>query len=56
MLWLILAIVIAATIIIVLKMPSDPENYKKCKFCKKTIKIESARCRHCKELLIEYGP
>ncbi len=56
MLWLIFGIVIAATIIIVLMLPSDPENYKKCKFCKRSIKIETVKCRHCKKLLIEYPP
>ena len=41
MLWLILAIAIATTLFIALRMPSDPENYKKCKFWKKSIKIET---------------
>lgn len=54
MLWLIFGIVIAVTIFIALRMPSDPENYKKCKFCGKSIKIETVKCRYCRELLIEY--
>lgn len=56
MLWLILAIVIAASIFIALNLPSNSEDYKKCQFCRKTIKIESVKCRYCKKLLIEYPP
>ncbi|MGE3466897.1 MAG: hypothetical protein AB7J13_08180 [Pyrinomonadaceae bacterium] len=56
MLWLIIVIVVAAAIFIALKLPSDPENYKKCRFCNKSIKIESVKCRYCKKLLIEYPP
>lgn len=54
MLWIIFGIVIAATIIIALNLPSDPENWKKCEFCNKRIKIETVKCRYCKKLLIEY--
>jgi len=56
MLWLILGVVIATTLFIALRMPSDPENYKKCKFCRKSIKIETVKCRYCKKLQIEYPP
>jgi hypothetical protein len=51
-LFIILALIVfAITIYVGIAVPFDSENYKKCKYCKKSIKIESARCRYCKKLL-----
>ena len=48
----IVVIVIVSVLVVSLNMPFDKDNYKKCQFCRKTIKIESATCRYCKKYLL----
>lgn len=53
MLWLIIGVVILSVGLVPLFLGLD-DNYtrKKCKYCGKSIKIESAKCRYCKKYLL----
>jgi hypothetical protein len=54
MLFVILGVVIIAAIIVPIFLMTDNEyTQKKCKFCKRSIKIESAKCRYCKKYLLD---
>ena len=54
MLFVIIGIVLVVIIVVPIFFMTD-DNYtrKKCKFCRKSIKIESATCRYCKKYLLE---
>ena len=56
MIILILLIAIAVVIsglVIILFLPFDSENYKKCQHCFQKVKIESVVCKYCKKDLVE---
>lgn len=56
MLLILTILVILATIggiIAVAFLPGDPENYKKCQNCNKSVKIESVVCKFCKKDLVD---
>jgi len=46
-------IAVLGGIIVVAVLPDDPENYKKCQHCKKSVKIESVVCKYCRKQLVE---
>ena len=53
MLWLIIGIVVLVSGLVPIFLTSDSKyTHKKCKFCRKSIKIESATCRYCKKYLL----
>jgi hypothetical protein len=55
MLWIIIGIVALSALLVPLLLPMDSQyTHKKCKFCRKSIKVEEARCRYCKKVLIDY--
>jgi hypothetical protein len=54
MLFVIIGLVVLAAILIPLFFSMDSKyTHKKCKFCRRSIKIESATCRYCKKYLLE---
>ncbi len=54
MLWVILGIVVLVTLLVPVFFSMDSKyTHKKCKFCRKSIKIESAKCRYCKKYLLD---
>ena len=54
MLLIILGIVILAAIFVPIFWMTDSKyTHKKCKFCGKSVKVESATCRYCKAYLLE---
>ena len=46
-------IAVLGGIIAVALLPGDPENFKKCQHCKKSVKIESVVCKYCRKQLVE---
>lgn len=53
MLFVFIAIVLVIAIVVpIFFMTDDSYTHKKCKFCRKSIKIESASCRYCKKYLL----
>ena len=53
MLFVIIGIVVGIALLISILLPMDSKyTHKKCKFCKKSIKIESGTCRYCKKYLL----
>jgi len=54
MLFVIIGIVVLIALLIPIFLPMDSKyTHKTCKFCRKSIKIESATCRYCKKYLLE---
>ena len=55
MLWIILGVVGLTSLLIPVFLSLDSKDtHKKCKYCRRSIKIETTRCRYCKKILIEY--
>lgn len=53
MLFLVIGIVVMIVLLVPIFLPMDSKyTHKRCKFCRKSIKIESARCRYCKKYLL----
>ena len=47
-------VIVAIAILVTILVPFDSENWKRCKCCSKRIKIEAAKCRYCKKVLLTY--
>lgn len=55
MLFAILAIVVLSAMLIPFLLSMDQKyTHKKCKNCGKSIKVEDAKCRHCKMVLVNF--
>jgi hypothetical protein len=55
MLFIIIGIVVVIALLVPILLPMDGKyTHKKCKFCRRSIKVESTRCRYCKKVLIDF--
>jgi len=55
MLWIIFGLVVLSAILIPFFLTMDQKyTHKKCKYCGRSIKVEDAKCKHCKKVLVDF--
>lgn len=50
---IVIAVFVATGLVVAGFLPADPENYKRCRHCRKTVKIEDVVCKFCRKDLVE---